>query len=98
MAPPPKPQLDNEKLQTVVRELSQLATNSNGLNVRLSSQETQDMEEFIHGVLRRRGLKGYEVSAAKLMRYAFRYLSRVHEDEFVAALEQVLKVEETLSI
>lgn len=56
------------------------------------------MDDFVHGLLRRRGLKGYEVSAAKLMRYAFRYLSRVHEAEFVAALEQVLKVEEKLSI
>lgn len=36
--------------------------------------------------------------AAKLMRYAFRYLFRVHEAEFIAALKEALKVEEKLSI
>lgn len=92
------PQLDLDKLQTVIRELSQLETNNNGLNVRLSAQEALDLDEFVHGVLRKRGLKGHEVSATKLLRYAFRYLSRVHEKEFVAAIEQALKVEDKLSI
>jgi hypothetical protein len=92
------PHLDIHKLGIIVRELSQLPTNSNGLNVRLSLQEAQDIEDFIHATLRKRGLKGNHVSAAKLVRYAFRYLLRVHEAEFIRALEQGLKVEETLSI
>lgn len=92
------PRLDNEKLLTIVRELAQLSTNSNGLNVRLSEQEAGDIDDFIHVTLRKHGLKGNHVSAAKLMRYAFRYLFRVHEAEFIAALKEALKVEEKLSI
>lgn len=92
------PQLDNEKLLTIVRELAQLSTNSNGLNVRLSEQEAGDIDDFIHVTLRKHGLKGNHVSAAKLMRFAFRYLFRVHETEFIAALKEALKVEEKLSI
>lgn len=92
------PHIDTDKLQIIIRELSQLPTNSNGINVRISEQELQDIEEFIHGTLRQRGVKGYNVSITKLMRYAFRYLARVHEQEFIDALEDALKVEETLSI
>jgi hypothetical protein len=72
--------------------------NSNGLNVRMSQQEMADIEDFVLITLRKQGLKGYEVSVAKLMRYAMRYMFRVHEKEFVSALKQVLKTEETLSI
>lgn len=92
------PLIAKEKLATVMRELSTLPTNNNGLNVRLSEQEAQDMEELIHETLRKRGLRGNHVSAAKLMRYAFRYLTRVHEREFIAALEAAFKIEEKLSI
>jgi len=92
------PLLDWDKLATVMRELSQLPTNNNGLNVRISEQEAHDLEELIHERLRKRGLRGNTVSAAKLMRYAFRYLTRVHEREFMAALERAFKVEEKLSI
>jgi len=92
------PLIAKDKLATVMRELSALPTNNNGLNVRLSEQEAQDIEELIHETLRKRGLRGNHVSAAKLMRYAFRYLTRVHEREFIAALEAAFKVEDKLSI
>ena len=92
------PLIAKDKLATVMRELSTLPTNNNGLNVRLSEQEAQDLEELIHETLRKRGLRGNHVSAAKLMRYAFRYLTRVHEREFIAALEAAFKVEDKLSI
>jgi hypothetical protein len=72
--------------------------NSNGLNVRMSQKEAADIEDFVHDTLRREGLKGYDVSVAKLMRYALRYMFRVHPDEFVTALREALQVEETLSI
>lgn len=55
------PRLDNEKLLTIVRELAQLSTNSNGLNVRLSEQEAGDIDDFIHVTLRKHGLKGNHV-------------------------------------
>ena len=87
-----------EKLTILIQELSELPTNSNGLNVRMSRQEMQDLEDFVYVTLRKEGLKGNSVSLAKLMRYALRYLFRVHEKEFVAALKQSLRVEETLSI
>jgi hypothetical protein len=92
------PQLDTEKLQIIIQELAQLPTNSNGINVRVSAQEMRDIEEFVHETLRKQGLKGHHVSIAKLMRYALRYLFRVHEREFVAALKQALAVEDKLSI
>ena len=92
------PQLETDKLVTVMRELSQLPTNSNALNVRLSRQESKDIDDFIHDKLRKRGIKGYEVSTSKLLRYAFRYLSRVHEEEFIAALEEAFQTDDTLSI
>ncbi len=92
------PHLEADKLVTVIRELSQLPTNSNALNVRLSRQESKDIDDFIHDKLRKRGIKGYEVSASKLLRYAFRYLSRVHEEEFIAALDAAFQTDETLSI
>jgi hypothetical protein len=99
----PQPQetefrLDIAKLKTIVEEISQIETKRDGLNVRLSDQESQDIEDFIHDKLRRSGLKGYDVSAAKLMRYAFRYISRVHEKDFIKALELALKSESNLSI
>lgn len=75
-----------------------MPTNYNGLNVRMSEQETQDIEDFVMITLRKQGLRGYDVSIAKLMRYALRYMFRVHEKEFITALKQVLKTEETLSI
>lgn len=75
-----------------------MPTNSNGLNVRMSAKEAEDVEEFIHGTLRKQGLKGNQVSAAKLMRYAFRYLYGVHRQEFIAALEEALKIDDNLSI
>ena len=91
-------QLDSEKLRLIIQQISQMPTNSNGLNVRMSAQEMQDIEDFVLGTLRKEGLKGNDVSIAKLMRYALRYMFRVHQKEFVAALREALKVEETLSI
>jgi hypothetical protein len=90
--------VDLKKLETIITQMSQIPVNSNGINVRVSSQEAQDIEEFIYGRLRQEGLKGYDVSIAKLMRYALRYLSRVHEDEFVKALKNALTADEKLSI
>lgn len=90
--------IDIAKLKTIVEEISQIETKRDGLNVRLSDQESLDIEEFILDKLRKSGLKGHDVSAAKLMRYAFRYISRVHEKEFIKALESALKAESNLSI
>ncbi|MEZ4710650.1 MAG: hypothetical protein R3A44_25855 [Caldilineaceae bacterium] len=92
------PTIDVNKLQTIIEEMSQIKTKRDGLNVRLSEQETQDIDDFILDKLRKKGIKGYEVSAAKLMRYAFRYLSRVHEKEFIKALEKALEKDTNLSI
>jgi hypothetical protein len=92
------PQLDSEKLRLIIQQIAQMPTNSNGLNVRMSAQEMQAIEDFVLGTLRKEGLKGHDVSIAKLMRYALRYMFRVHQKEFVAALREALKVEETLSI
>jgi hypothetical protein len=97
-SPDDQPRLDIEKLKIIIEEISQMPINSNGLNVRMSQQEMADIEDFVLITLRKQGLKGYEVSVAKLMRYAMRYMFRVHEKEFVSALKQVLKTEETLSI
>lgn len=90
--------LDLDKLKTVIEELSVVQANSNGLNVRMSEREHQDIEDFILDTLRKHGLKGQQVSIAKLMRYAMRYMFRVHPQEFVTALRAALEVEETLSI
>ena len=60
-----------------------MPTNNNGLNVRMTEQEMQDIEDFVLITLRKQGLRGYEVSIAKLMRYALRYMFRVHEKEFI---------------
>jgi len=90
--------LDLDKLRTIIEELSVMQANTNGLNMRMSGKEAADIEDFIHDALRKEGLKGYEVSAAKLMRYAMRYMFRVHPQEFITALRAALKVEETLSI
>ena len=92
------PGIDVEKLKTIIEEISQIGTKSNGLNVRLSEQEALDIEEFIQGTLRKKGLRGADVSATKLMRYAFRYLLRVHEKDFIEALVTGLKKDNNLSI
>lgn len=93
-----KSAIDTDKLRTIIQELSQMPVGNNGLNVRMSEQEMVDIEEFVYGSLRKEGLKGYDVSIAKLMRYSLRYLFRVHPKEFVHALKEALKVEEKLSI
>ncbi len=93
-----KASIDMEKLRIIIEEISQMPTNNNGLNVRMSEQEMQDIEDFVLITLRKQGLRGYDVSIAKLMRYALRYMFRVHEKEFISALKQSLKAEDTLSI
>ncbi len=92
------PHLDSGKLRLIIQQISQMPTNSNGLNVRMSAQEMQDIEDFVLVTLRQEGLRGHDVSIAKLMRYALRYMFRVHQKEFVTALCEALKIEETLSI
>ena len=90
--------IDLDKLRTVIEEIAAVKTNAYGFSVRMSQREQADIEEFILDTLRKEGIKGYEVSIAKLMRYAMRYMFRVHPQEFVTALRAALEVEETLSI
>lgn len=89
---------DQEKLKIIITELSTIPVTSSNTPVRLSATEKQDIEDFIHGTLRKRGLRGKSVSGAKLMRYALRYMMKVKQKEFIDALEKTLKKEEKLSI
>ena len=86
-----------DKLQTIISELSAIKV-APPTTVRLAEAEKQDIEDFMHGTLRKRSLQGQSVSIAKLMRYALRYMMKVHSKEFVDALEKALKKEEKLSI
>lgn len=90
--------LDREKLETIIRELSEIRVATHGTPVRISLAEKKDIEDFIYITLRKQGLEGKAVSHAKLLRYALRYVMKVHEAEFVAALTAALKKEERLSI
>ena len=90
--------LQSDKLQTIIKELSEISVTNHGTPVRLSSVEKHDIEDYIFGVLRKKGLSGKSVGVAKLMRYSLRYLMKVHEKEFTAALIEGLKKEEKLSI
>ncbi len=89
---------DQEKLKIIITELSTIPVTSSNTPVRLSAIEKQDIEEFIHGTLRKRGLRGKSVSGAKLMRYALRYMMKVQDRAFVDAMVAALKKEEKLSI
>lgn len=91
-------EVQTDKLQTIIKELSQITVTEHGTPVRLSSIEKKDIEDYIFGVLRKKGVTGKAVSTAKLMRYALRYLMKVHEKEFTTALIEGLKKEEKLSI
>lgn len=90
--------LQTDKLETVVQELSEISVSEHGSPVRMSSFEKKDIEDFIHITLRKKGLTGKSVSSAKLMRYALRYMMKVHEQEFIKALTKALRKEEKLSI
>lgn len=90
--------LQTDKLQTIIAELSEISVATHGTPVRLSTTEKQDIEDFIYVTLRKKGLQGKSVSGAKLMRYALRYMIKVQPDVFVAALAEALTKEEKLSI
>lgn len=92
------PHIDTNKLETIISELSGISTRRDGLNVRLSDKEATDVDDFVNDTLRRKGLKGNDVSASKLMRYAFRYILRLHEKEFTEALMRAFRDKEKLSI
>lgn len=93
-----KATLDSEKLVTIIKELSEITVATYGTPVRLSAAEKRDIEDFIYINLRKKGITGKTVSNAKLMRYALRYMMKVHDKEFVAALDSALRKDETLSI
>ena len=90
--------LDMDKLQTVIKALSEIPTASQNVPVRLSDQERKDIDEFIHVTLRRKGITGHDVSVSKLLRYSLRYILKVHEKELLVSLVQALKKETTLPI
>ena len=90
--------LQTDKLQTIIAELSEISVSTHGTPVRLSEPEKQDIEDFIYITLRKKGLQGKAVSSAKLMRYAIRYMIKVQPKAFVEALTEALKKEEKLSI
>jgi len=90
--------LDTDKLRVIIGELSEIKVSAHGTPVRLSEAERHDIEDFIYTTLRKKGINGRAVSSAKLMRFALRYLMKVHEKEFVEALSEALKKEERLSI
>lgn len=90
-------EIQPQKLQTIITELSQIPV-APPTTVRLSEIEKRDLEDFILDTLRKKGLQGQAVSGAKLMRYALRYMMKVHTKEFVEALQVALKQEEKLSI
>ena len=90
--------LDHEKLKIIISELSALNVYGNSTSVRLSKTERQDIQDFVHITLRKNGIDGKSVSGAKLMRYALRYMIKVHKEEFIDALSEVLKENNSLSI
>jgi hypothetical protein len=90
--------LDESKLKTIIGELSEIGVSTHGTPVRLSEAEKRDIEDFIYITLRQKGIEGKGVSGAKLMRYALRYLMKVHEQEFINALAEALKKDNKLSI
>ena len=90
--------MNQDKLQTIIAELSEIRVSTNGTPVRLSTAEKQDIEDFIYITLRKKGLQGKAVSSAKLMRYALRYMIKVQPKAFVDALAESLTKEEKLSV
>ena len=91
-------ELQTDKLQTIIAELSEIKVATHGTPVRLSTAEQQDIEDFIYITLRKKGVQGKSVSSAKLMRYALRYMIKVQPKAFVAALVEALIKEDKLSI
>jgi hypothetical protein len=90
--------LDIEKLQTVIKSLSEIPYSAFTTPVRLSNQEKKDIEDFIFITLRKNDLQGNAVSISKLMRYCLRYMMKIHEDEFIEALKKALRKDTTLPI
>lgn len=90
--------IDAEKLTTVIRAIAEIPVGAQNTPVRLSVQEKKDIEEFIYGRLRKSGLQGKGVSASKLLRYALRYLMKVHERAFIDALGKALTKKSELPI
>ena len=90
--------VDEDKLRTIISELSEIGVSHHGTPVRLSEAEKRDIEDFIYITLRQKGIEGKKVSGAKLMRYALRYMMKVHPEAFIQALSEALKKDETLSI
>lgn len=90
--------IDKDKLGTIISELSEIKVSTYGTPVRLSEVERKDIDDFIYITLRKKGIGGKAVSSAKLMRYALRYLMKVHDKAFVETLVEALEKEERLSI
>jgi hypothetical protein len=84
-------QLDPVKLITIIKSLSEIPASTQNTPVRFSEQEKKDIEDFIFITLRKNGLQGKAVSTSKLLRYSLRYLMKVHEKEFITALQKALK-------
>ena len=90
--------LDANKLKTVIKELSEIRVSTHGIPVRLSKTEKRDIEDFIYITLRQEGIEGKAVGVSRLMRYALRYMMKVHKEEFIDALAEGLKKDDKLSI
>jgi hypothetical protein len=91
-------QIDPVKLITVIKSLSEISASTQNTPVRFSEQEKKDIEDFIFITLRKNGLQGKAVSTSKLLRYSLRYLMKVHQKEFITALQKALKKNTLLPI
>ena len=93
-----QPSIDTEKLEVIIKSLSEIKTSSFTTPIRLTEQEKKDIEDFIYIKLRKKGLQGKNVSISKLMRYSMRYMLKIHEAELEAALQSALVVNSNLPI
>ena len=77
--------IDQEKLKIVVKSLSKTPV-TDIVYVRVSKQEKEDLNEFVHEIMKRENISRMDVNASKLFRYCTRYMMKVHEKEFIAAV------------
>ena len=94
----PTTAIDQQKLTTIVSELSELRVLPNRTPVRFSEAELKALDDFILIDLRNMGIQGSNVSKSKLVRYFTYYMIKVGGKEVVQAIEEALQREETLTI
>ena len=91
-------ELDMQKLQTIIQELSSIKVDSERVSIRMSAVEKLEIEDFIFGHLRAKGLQGKQVSISRIMRYAIRYFIKVHPQVFEESLKSALHKEAKLTV